>query len=162
MEITIKIVYAHKFLAQTESPNWGVVSRSFALQPPRRLVNFSGIYLRFSRMRTLLCNPYVLLYRESNQIHFCVIAFSIFDWVKPWNGVKNRFSNFAIFYVYILLTLKEKSFPESVCVSLVVNFLSRDNSVDVSRIVLKIFMDICMFSQEPYWFWWWLLEVCRF
>ena len=42
-------------------------------------------------------------------------AFSIFDWVKPWIGLKNQLSNFAISFVYILSTLKKKSSAENVC-----------------------------------------------
>ena len=38
-------------------------------------------------------------------------AFSIFDWVKPWIGLKNQLSNFTISFVYIL---KKKSSAENV------------------------------------------------
>ena len=37
-----------------------------------------------------------------------LIAFSIFDWVEPWIGVKNQLTNFAISFVYIWSTLKKK------------------------------------------------------
>ena len=42
-------------------------------------------------------------------------AFSNFDWVKPWIGLKNQLSNFAISFVYIWSTLKKKSSAENVC-----------------------------------------------
>ena len=42
------------------------------------------------------------------------IAFSIFDWVKPWIGLKNQLSNFTISFVYIWSTLQKKSSAENV------------------------------------------------
>ena len=44
---------------------------------------------------------YIHFFLIFNFFCFYNIAFSIFDWVKPWIGVKNRFSNFAISIVYI-------------------------------------------------------------
>ena len=39
---------------------------------------------------------------------FVIFAFSIIEWVKPWNGVKNQYSNFDIYFVYLWSTLKKK------------------------------------------------------
>ena len=57
--------------------------------------------------------------RKQNEIFQIFIekfffAFSIFDWVKPWIGLNNQLSNFAISFVYIWSTLKKKSFAENV------------------------------------------------
>ena len=45
-----------------------------------------------------------------------IIAFSIFDWVKPWIKVKNQLSNFDFFFVYIWSTLRKKYLSWSFCV----------------------------------------------
>ena len=37
-------------------------------------------------------------------------AFSIFDWVKPWIGVKNQLSNFAISFIYIMIYIEKQFF----------------------------------------------------
>ena len=91
-------------------------------------------------------------------------AFSIFDWVKPWNGVKNQLSNFAISLVYRWSTLKKVVCGNAwMCVCLsgclsvylfvclwVVNFLSSDNSKEVAPIALKFRIVICIcFLKNP-------------
>ena len=75
---------------------------------------------------------------DSVEKFYVEFAFWIFEWVKPWIGVKMQLSNFAISFVNIRSTLKK-----SLC-------LSRDHSEEVAPIVLKFRIDICIwFLKNP-------------
>ena len=134
----------------------GVTTTTKTMVFQKNFIVCARFFFQIKNLCYKLMNLFSFLLTNCNRVLkevFWKIAFSIFDWVKPWNGLKNQLSNFTISFAYIYYDLhwKKSRLPKMygcVCVC--------------ACVCACVCVYLYMISQEPYWFWRWSAENCRF